>query len=165
MKEIKHEVLILGMGNLFMSDDGAGIHVVERLQQKEWPSDILIMEVGTSAVCYLEEISTSRQIIAIDAVRTGAKPGTIYRLTLEDITLFSDGWRDSHGFSFPHLIELARRITGFPTNVTIYGVEPLRLNFGNRLSGEVKNSLPRLTNEISKEIDELLGRFCDKINC
>ncbi|MCL6560165.1 MAG: hydrogenase maturation protease [Firmicutes bacterium] len=155
MYDLKYEILVLGLGNTLMSDDGLAAHVVKGLKQKRWPSEILILEIGTSAIFYLEEIGRSRRIIAVDAVRAGGPPGSVYRLTGDDVVL--DGRRDSHGFSLLDVIGLAREMTGFPLDLTIYGVEPLDLSLGNHLSAPVKKALPEVINEIAKKMKILIN--------
>lgn len=63
--------------------------------------------------------------------------------------------RDAHGFSIFQVISLAREMTGFPKVVTLYGIEPLELGFGDRLSPEIKRALPVLVEEIDREIKRL----------
>jgi len=152
MKGIKYNVLVIGLGNLIMSDDGLGIHVAEDLRQKEWPPGVSILEVGTSVLNYLEEIGRSRHLIAIDAVRAGGVPGSVYRITGHDVPKQLGGLRDAHGVSLAGVIDLARGITGFPDSIVVYGVEPRNLGFGNQLSPAVKKVLPVVIKKITSEI-------------
>lgn len=157
MSDIKYAILILGMGNPLMSDDGLGVSVAEALKQKQWPPEVLVLEIGTSAMYYLEEISRSRHLIAVDAVRAGGKPGSIYRLTAENILCSPDSCRDVHNLSLPGVIGLARETKGFPANFIVYGVEPLNLSFGCQFSPEVKKALPKVIKEVEKEISKLMS--------
>lgn len=140
-----------------MADDGLGVYASEELKKKEWPPGIAILEVGTSVVCYLEDISLSRNVIAMDAVRAGGKPGTIYRLTPGEMLNPPDCWRDSHGLPLPGVIALARELKGFPASFIVYGMEPLDLSYGFRLSTSVKKSLPLMISKVGEEIKRLFS--------
>lgn len=155
MKDIEYEVLVLGLGSVLMSDDGLGVRVVEELVRKEWPPGVSLLEVGTSVMYYLEEISRSRHIVVVDAVRGGGEPGSVYRLQAEDVAHLPDDRRNSHGISLLDVIELARGLTGFPADIVIYGVEPMDLGPGNKLSSAVHKVLPALINKLSEEIQKL----------
>lgn len=157
MSDFKCEVLVIGLGNVLMSDDGFGVYVVDELKKKDWPPEVSILEVGTSVVCYLEEISQSRSVIAVDAVRAGGKSGSVYRLVCGDIMNLPDDRRDAHGFLLPDVIKLARGTTGFPVNLIIFGMEPLDLGFGNQLSPVARKSLPEVIDAVAKEIENLLA--------
>ena len=145
-----------GLGNPLMSDDGLGIQVVQALQLKKWPPEVLILEAGTAALSYLGEISQSRRVIAVDAVSSGGLPGSIYRLTPAQILRLPGGWRESHGFTLPETIELARIMTGLPQNMVIFGLEPQNLGPGLGLSPEVQEALPRFIDHIAREIRQLI---------
>ncbi|WP_281201110.1 hydrogenase maturation protease [Orenia metallireducens] len=143
------------MGNLIMSDDGVGIHVLRELQKGNLAEDILLLEVGTSPLNYLEEISQSEKVIIIDAMRGGATAGSIYRLTEDNIKFNSNNTRDFHGYTLLNVVELARELTDLPINLIIYGVEPKSLDLGEKLSPDIKKSIPTLINLIIKEAREL----------
>ena len=157
MDELKYQVLVLGLGNLLMSDDGFGVLAAQKLMQKTWPPGVAVMDTGTAAFYFLEEISLSRHVIAVDALRAGGKPGTIYRLSGADIMHPPGGWRAAHGFTLPDVIALARKISRYPTDVLIYGVEPFDLSFGNPLSPVLKKTLSKVVGQVAGEIDRLLS--------
>ncbi|MFZ5645490.1 MAG: hydrogenase maturation protease [Bacillota bacterium] len=156
MGKLRYQVLVLGLGNLLMTDDGFGVLAAQILMQKAWPSGVAVMDIGTAAFYFWEEISLSRHVIAVDALRAGGKPGSIYRLSGADIRHPPDGRRAAHGFTFPDVIALARKISGYPSGLLIYGVEPLDLRFGNPLSPVLKKTLPKVLAQVSGEIDRLL---------
>src|SRR5512139_4136670 len=74
-------VLVVGLGNLLLSDDGVGIHAVRALDG-EAPSGAQLMEVGTNVLGALNEIEGARAVVALDAVDAGAEPGAVVRLEL-----------------------------------------------------------------------------------
>ncbi|GAB6181476.1 HyaD/HybD family hydrogenase maturation endopeptidase [Desulfotomaculum defluvii] len=153
-KNLTYQILILGLGNPFMGDDGIGIFVVEELEKMEWPHDVRIIDVGTSIINYLWEISQARQVIIIDALGAGGPPGCVYRLDMEDVMDYPN--QDAHDMSLPTIIKWTRGITGLPEGITIYGVEPEQLDFGKELSMVVKNTMPKIITEIKTEVQRLI---------
>ncbi len=149
-----YEILILGLGNTLMSDDGIGVFVAGEFKKMEWPPELLILEVGTAVLYYLQEISQARQIIAIDALQAGGHPGCVYRLGIEDVVHLPG--QDAHGMSLPGIVKLARSTTGLPEAITIFGVEPEKLDFGEGLTFAVKGAVPKLFSLLKTEINKLL---------
>lgn len=149
-----YQILILGLGNLLMADDGIGIFVIEELKKRRWSSAVRILEVGNSVFNFLQEISHTRHVIAIDAVRAGSNPGSVYRLDIED--LVDNLEQDAHGMSLPGVVRLVRSNTGLPETVTIYGVEPEDLSFGGGLTLPVKRTIPKIILAIASEVQGLI---------
>jgi len=150
-----YEIIILGLGNPLMSDDGIGVFVADELKKLEWPPELLIIEVGTSVFYYLQEISQARHVIAIDALQAGGNPGCVYRLDIKDVVDCPE--QNAHGISLPGIVKLARSTTGFPEAITIYGVEPEKLDFGEGLSFTAKNAVPKLISLLKDDIQKLIS--------
>ena len=152
MKQPQYKVFVLGIGNILCADDGVGISVVQTLRQKQWSSEVFILEGGTSAINFLEELGKAKHVIVVDAVRGGEKTGTIHRYTEEDLAAFRESRLDSHGFSLLWLVELARAMTGYPVNVIVYGVEIHQLHFGAEVSPRVLQAIPAAAEKVEQEI-------------
>ncbi len=156
MEKLSYKILVLGMGNLLMSDDGFGVLAAQMLQQREWPPGVAIRDAGIAMFSFLDEIRISHFVIAVDALRAGGTPGTIYRLYETDLWHLPDCRRSAHGFTFPDVIALARKLSGYPTYILIYGVEPGDLSFGNTLSPVLKKRLPQVVRQLAVEIERSL---------
>ncbi len=135
----QYKLSIVGLGNYIMGDDGAGIHLIKELRKEKMPADINLIEAGTAPINYLFEISQSKEIIAVDAIKGGEKPGTVYRLNLNDLK--ETTVNDLHGCSFFDVIKVAQSITGFPDKVNIYGIEPEMIKLNTVLSKSVKKAI------------------------
>jgi hydrogenase maturation protease len=117
--------LILGIGNLLLSDEGVGVHVARALQREELPSNVITLEVGTAFLDALPEIELADRIIIIDAMQADHAPGTIYRVPFEDCVK-PECIASLHGFDLSRVIYLAGRETA-PEAIVI-GVEPGRID-------------------------------------
>ncbi|HBV99133.1 MAG TPA: hypothetical protein DEF36_19095 [Desulfotomaculum sp.] len=148
-----YKILVLGLGNLLMGDDGIGVLAVEELKKSEWPPGVHILEVGTSVFYYLAEICRAQHLIAVDALSAGGAPGSIYRLDWEDI--FCGPEKGAHAISLPGLIKMARAMTGLPGSAAIIGVEPGNLGLGEPLSFAVREALPVILRRVTKEVEKI----------
>lgn len=151
--DLKYEILVLGIGNILCGDDGIGPSVVNLLQKQNWPDTVQILEVGTALLNHLEIIGSTRHLFIIDALRTGAKPGTIHRFHLEELASSLEPAITSHGIPLKQVIALAQEQTGFPVKVIIFGIEPLSLELATELSPPIKATLSQITAQIMEELN------------
>ena len=154
MKPFKYKFLVIGLGNPLRGDDGLGLKVVENLKQKKLGRGISIIKAGTAPVNYLEEIKQAQNIIGVDAIQGGKKPGSIYQLTLNDLNQQLSQYPTSHNYSLPQVVSLAKEIANRPKKSFFYGIEPEELTFKPQLSSSVKQSLPQLIEKINIKIKE-----------
>jgi hydrogenase maturation protease len=134
-------VLIAGVGNALLSDDGVGVHAARELQKAPLPG-VEIADLGTAVLHGLSFMESARRVLVIDAVKGGRPPGTIY--------LFDAGENaETQAMSSLHamgLCEAARLLMapGPLPAITVLGVEPESLAYGLDLSGPVQGALPNL---------------------
>jgi len=81
MIERSGDLLVLGIGNVLMGDEGVGVHVVRHLEQLGVPEGVELLDGGTGSFLLLEPMNRARRIILIDATLDNQSPGTIRRLT------------------------------------------------------------------------------------
>jgi hydrogenase maturation protease len=125
-------VLVLGLGNFLMSDDGVGVHALRALRAQA-PTDILSVEVGTAILRAQHLLESHRRVIAFDALRAGGSPGTIYLTTLDQIANGHPG--DSlHNLSLANLAQMSGLD---PADVVIVAAEPGVIEIGLDLSPEL----------------------------
>lgn len=142
-------ILIVGVGNVLLMDDGVGVHAIEKLKMDP-PSHCLIAEVGTATLNALHLFEWADKILAIDAMQAGSSPGTLYSFTLSDV--------EERGPQMSlHELDLvaALRFLNRPLPETlVLGVEPETINYGIELSPSVKATLPRLVQATKKIIGQ-----------
>ena len=114
------------MGNLLCSDDGVGMHVIEALRGEDLGADVDLGE-GLTGLDILEKIKGVDRVIIVDAIKSGGKPGSIYRFTTED---FGDK-HTLHSFSthlnmdIPAMLELGDKLFPgkIPDDIAIIAIE------------------------------------------
>jgi hydrogenase maturation protease len=146
-KSTKPYILIAGLGNLLLMDDGVGVHAVQELQ-KTPPPGAVVAEVGTAVLSALHLLERAHKILAIDAMQAGGPPGTIYVFGVDDV--------DRGGIQASlHELNLLAAL-GFLKDkarpeIVILGVEPERIDYGLELTPAVAAALPRLV-QAAREI-------------
>jgi hydrogenase maturation protease len=141
--------LVLGIGNLLLCDEGVGVHVTRALAHEQLPSNVVLFEAGTAFLDALSEIEQADRILIVDAMVAGEAPGSIYRVPFEDCA-HPECIASLHGFDMSRILFMAGR--KIAPEVIVIGVEPARIEWGMELSPVVQQAVPRVLNQIRKEI-------------
>ena len=134
-------VLILGIGNLLLSDEGIGIHAVRCLSQHELPPDVEILDGGTSGADLVDDLEGRTKVVVIDAASGDGPPGTVYRCEAHEL-MEQEGGMSLHEFGLSDSLHMAEKLGCAPKRVIVLGVQPASLRPGMELSPEVAAILP-----------------------
>ena len=146
------KIVILGVGNLLLSDEGVGVHIANELMKMELPSNVSVVEGGTDGFRLLNVITEADRLIVIDAVKGDAKPGSVYRFDIDDVKCCPTGFKTSvHQVGILEVIDLSSLIGKRP-HTTVIGIEPKSLEMGMELSQEVKEKIPRIIEIVLEEV-------------
>jgi hydrogenase maturation protease len=144
-------VLVLGIGNILLSDEGAGVSAVELIRKRFIiPNDIETVDGGTIGMELLPYLTGRRLIIIADAVRTGHPPGTVIRI--DDLPAFFQNRTSPHQIGIADALALSSLSGETPPRTVLFGIEPRTIDFGIGLSREVSESLPYLVERIAGEL-------------
>ncbi|NOY59858.1 MAG: hydrogenase maturation protease [Calditrichaeota bacterium] len=147
-------IVVLGVGNELLSDEGVGIHVVKELQKMEVPPHVEVIEGGTDGFGLLNIITDTDRLIVIDSVKGGSPPGTLYKFDIEDAPNASDLFKTSvHQISILEVIHLSELIGKTP-QTTVLGVEPGSIETEMSLTPDVQQKIPRIIELIFEMIEE-----------
>ena len=149
---MEKKTVILGIGNLILRDEGIGIHAVQRLQSVELPSGIDVVDGGTDAVDLLPYFQNYERIIVIDALRAGGEPGSIYRVTPDEIMEDKERSLSLHELGLLDVLLMAKHLGGHG-EVVIIGVEPKEIACSMELTPEVEARLPHVMDAVLAEIN------------
>jgi hydrogenase maturation protease len=146
------KIVILGVGNLLLSDEGVGVHVANELMKMDLPPEVSVVEGGTDGFRLLNVITEADRLIVIDAVKGGADPGSIYRFDIDDVRNCPSGFKTSvHQIGILEVIDLSELI-GKKPHTTIIGIEPKSIEMGMELTPEIKSKVPRIIELIFEEL-------------
>jgi hydrogenase maturation protease len=143
--------LILGIGNLLLCDEGVGVHVARALAQRELPPNVTVVEVGTAFLDVLPEIEKADRILLVDAMEAGSAPGTVYRHPFDQCQ-HPEMLASLHGFDMSRVLFMAG--SDRAPEVTVFGIEPARIEWGTELSPEVRRVMSAVQEAILNELNE-----------
>jgi hydrogenase maturation protease len=152
--EKNKKVAIIGIGNLILRDEGVGVHAVRVLEEQSLPPGVEVIDGGTDTMELLPVIQEAERIIVIDALRGGEKPGTIYRLSPDDLMGETERPLSLHQVGLLEVLGMARQLGGEP-QVVIIGVEPKEISWGMELTPEVQARLSRVIDAVFEELGGL----------
>lgn len=152
------QFLVIGVGNDYRGDDGVGRIVARELRQRS-PRTIAILEATGEGAALLESWKGADTVILIDAVASGAYPGTIQRLDARAQPLPAGLLHTStHAFGVAQAIELARALDQLPPRLVIFGIEGKTFGPDTGLSREVEHAAGEVVERVLREIEE--GTSC-----
>ena len=146
-------VLVLGVGNLLMSDEGIGVRTIEELRKRQdIPTYVEIIDGGTAGHDLIDVIEKRDKIIIVDAVDGNCEPGAIYRFTPQDTKERSNYQMTSlHQVGILEILALAELFGNPPKETVIIGVQPLSLDLKIGLSPDIESKIPALIELVMKE--------------
>jgi hydrogenase maturation protease len=146
-------ILVLGVGNPILSDDGVGIHVARALKEKHLPN-VTVEELAASGLELLDMVIGFDELIIVDAIQTKeGKPGDFYLLEEKDFEKAIHG-SSPHGINIATALALGRKIVPdrMPKRVLFVAVEAEDVvNVSEKLTDEVQKSIPQVVDLILKE--------------
>ncbi|MEW5983974.1 MAG: hydrogenase maturation protease [Acidobacteriota bacterium] len=158
--------LVIGIGNEFRQDDGAGIAAARRLRHQA-PAGVTVLERSGEGTGLMAAWQGAGFAIVVDAVSSGADPGTIHRFEVTGPLAADTGSRPrqpprifrgtSHQIGLGEAIDLAAAIGALPERLVIYGVEGRAFGEGIVLSPEVA----RAVEDVVARMAEDIGRECE----
>ena len=178
MLEFQPKIVVLGIGNLLLRDEGIGVQIVKMLsviltmsetkgKNLSYPN-LAIIDGGTSPEI-MSLVEGADKLIIIDAVKGGKEPGTIYRFTIDDVDLGSPcsaedcaAHKDTglqvyqklslHQIDIVDNLRMLSLIGKQPKNIVIIGIEPRTIEPGLELSPEIQSKIPEITRLVRDEI-------------
>jgi hydrogenase maturation protease len=128
-------VAVVGLGNLILSDEGVGVHVVQRLAEAyTFPEDVVLIDGGTSAIDLLDQLVEADHIIFIDAALSGGPPGSLVVLEGARLPVWFRERMSPHQIGLADLLATLRLMDHAPQSVTLIGIEPQSMELGTELT-------------------------------
>ena len=148
-------IAVLGIGNILLKDDGVGVEAANQLAAMPWPEKVSVIDAGTAILSLLDVFLKNDRIVVIDALTGGQPPGTIYRLTPEELGVWRTGQLSLHDVQVLDIVKMAALFDRHP-EVIIYGIEPFEVELELGLSGPMTGRLPELVKLVKLEVETLL---------
>lgn len=150
----KITTLVLGLGNLVMQDDGAGVHVVRHLSDwYRFPDGVAILDGGTLGLDLLPRLEGVQRLIVVDAVDCGKAPGELVRLSGDEVPVALASKLSPHQMGLKDLLAVADLQGIMPAEVVLAGIQPRTMEMGMELSAEVGGALGGLAGLVLSELE------------
>ena len=150
------KTLVLGLGNLILSDDGAGIRVAQEVGKQLNDPQITVSETSAAGLSLLDSIVGYDKVIIIDAIQTQkGQAGQIYRMKPEDFS-FAKHLSSPHQINLVTALELGKMLDlAMPQKITIFAVEAKDIaSFSEKCTPEVERAIPEVVKMV---LEELVG--------
>ncbi len=146
-------ILVLGIGNLVMTDDGVGVRVILSLQDRyRFPGGVTVMDGGTLGLDLLHYLDGVQRLLVVDAVETGGVAGTLVRLAGEELNIAFRTKLSPHQMGLQDLL-LVAELQGFaPPEMVLLGVQPGEIEMGIELTPAVADQVESLVQGVLVEL-------------
>jgi hydrogenase maturation protease len=151
----KRPVVVLGLGNPLMADEGVGVCLIERLAKSapEHPA-VDFIDAGTGGLAILHHIEGRRKAILIDCAFMDEPPGTIRRFTPDEVRSTKVLAHQSlHETDLMRIIAMARQLGQAPQEIVIFGIQPERVEPGQHLSPALMNKMDEYVSAVLRELE------------
>jgi hydrogenase maturation protease len=166
---MNERVLIAGVGNIFLGDDGFGVEVVRRLAEKSLPDGVEVRDFGIRGMDLAYALQENHDlVIFVDAAPRGEKPGTV---SLIEAEVEDDGMAslDTHGMDPVKVIKLSRALGAKPARTLVVGCEPEKVISGEdydemamELSEPVRGAVEEAVNMIESVVEKTRKNNADQ---
>jgi len=151
---MKKDVVVIGLGNPLMSDEGIGVELVRRLSGCEsvYPG-VDFVDGGTGGFSLIYQLGGKQKAVLIDCAYMGAEPGAIKRFTPDDVESKKVlSGRSLHEADLLKVLEMAKELGEAPGDVVIFGIEPEVVEPGMQLSAVLNNRLDHYVSVVEREL-------------
>lgn len=158
MRSKLKNVLVCGIGNVLLQDEGVGVHVVRELKKMPLPPSVEVLEAGTSLLDLIPRLREAKHLILIDAMKADGPPGSIYLLDAERLLQR----QSTHPLSLHQMGALdALRIMALeakPPPCLVIGIEPASMEWGLEPSSVIRGKMTKILQIVCREIEGLMPR-------
>ncbi len=148
-------IVVLGIGNILLSDDGVGVHAVNRLRDEyKFPENVRLIDGGTKGLDLLPFFEGTDKVLIIDAANFKKEPGTIDTVEGDRIPSFLSSKLSVHQIGLPDMLFASKLMGITPSEMCLVGIQPKSMETGTELSKEIKNRLDQFLDRAIRILNE-----------
>lgn len=134
--------LLLGVGNLLLSDEGVGVRTIEALEQRfSFPDGVVLQDGGTSGMELMEVMASRDLIVVVDAVQSESDAGSLFILEDNEVPAYFTQRLSPHQLGLADVLMALQMTDEFPRKLVLLGIEPASLAPGMALSPVVARAM------------------------
>ena len=147
-------ILVLGIGNILLSDEGAGVRAVQYLlDHYKIPPQLTLIDGGTMGLEILPYLEGKTHLFLVDAVASDKGPGHVSRRVMQNAGLFFQNKISPHQLGISEVLSAAALTDCLPPTIVLFGIEPKTLEAGLSFSPEVEKGISKLIELLIDEIE------------
>ncbi len=147
-------ILVMGLGNLLMSDDGLGSRIISELQERFLPCEqVSLLDGGTLGLDLLPRLEGVDKLLIIDALQMGAEPGAVFRLEGDDVPRAFANKLSVHQMGLQDLLAVAELQGHLPGELVVIGAQSAVIEMVMELSPAVKASFDKVLSAVLAELE------------
>ncbi len=155
-------VLVLGIGNILLSDEGFGVRVIERMQAMALSEDVDIVDGGTAGVDLLDILAGREKVIVVDAIDADCSPGTVLRFGIAQLMQKEQADLSMHELGIAETILMTKQLGCAPKEVIVFGIQPQNIECGLELSHNLQPVVQKVVEYILVELGKSDSNSCYK---
>jgi len=149
-------VVVLGIGNTLMTDEGFGVHAIEALEKRyDMAEGVEIVDGGTTGMELFGDLQGVEHLLVVDAVRAGQPEGGIVRLTGDDVPAFFKNKLSPHQIGLSDVLAALRFAGSEPESVVLIGVKPVSLDISMEMTPQVAACVDPVIGMVVEELKVL----------
>jgi hydrogenase maturation protease len=150
VNEPRKAMVVLGIGNTLLTDDGAGVHTISYLRRKRGEvADVRYVDGGTLSFVFMEAVEGAEALIVVDAAEMEAPPGTVRRFEGREMDRFlRAGQRSAHAIGLADILDLARLRGWDVPRRALVAIQPERVGWGATPSPAVARAIPQAARDV-----------------
>lgn len=151
-------ILILGVGNILLRDEGVGVRIVEKIKNEfPLPDEVEVVDGGTLGLRLVPYLEDREAVFIIDAINCKAKPGEFFQIEAEDIDDIYNARKISpHQIGLREILSISKLQNILPKRICLFGIQPQIVDIGLELSDIVSSKLDELIEKLLKEVTSLV---------
>lgn len=147
-------IIVLGVGNILLTDEGLGVHVVQQLEREyRFSPAIAIIDGGTMGMELLSYMRGMTKLLLIDAIHGGEAVGTVYEFPHQEAEHYFTGNISVHEVGMQDILRIRALQEDPLEDATVIGIEPESLEIGLEPTETVKKALPEVITRVIKQLE------------
>jgi hydrogenase maturation protease len=148
-------IAVFGIGNILLSDDGVGVHVINRLKKDyDFPQGIELIDGGTKGLDLLPLFENRDRVLIVDAANFKKEPGTIDTVEGEKIPAFLSSKLSVHQIGLPDMLFAAKLMEIMPPEICLVGIQPKSMETSAELSDLIQSRFEELVARVLQKLSE-----------
>ncbi len=156
MSKNSKQILVLGVGNILLGDEGAGVEAVELMQERyDFTDNVEFLDGGTAGFELLSFLDDKTDLFIFDAIIDDDKPGTVKKFNLDNPPAFFQDRISPHQLGLSEMLSTAALTDDLPENITLFGIVPKTVDTGMELTGPVQEGVELMIDMAIEDLETI----------